>query len=584
MANEAWLRVREARGIFDDIRLALPLPATAEPMFYAGHGPGNAETLQTKTLALLQRMQAHEDYFDSVSALRAELSRTLKRDDCPPLSELLNLRRDIWAAADVLLIDDPESFGDAFAQPGSYHEFSREAEELLFKRGALDKEDPIDLRIAVAGREMEQFVYEVEKEIEAERERERLPTVSEIISYPVSAIKALPRQLRAAREYIHESYTYLEEMAGNVRGSPAIRKALGELRRARKEFPERFSRGLERATGLARETARDLSRHYDFLIAAHKLRTRYEAMLRRAPELSEKGRQFIARLELERRSEQFRLRSAGLRRRSKRWLVRVLGAIIVWLERLRDRLIEPEQIESGARRLALPGRRLFLPAPLRPKSGLDSRDRGGYRRDALGNGDGRGDGRDDGWRWFHQIGRRSGGIAGAPGAGPNEDFSPGPHSPGLAAGISGGPEEEQTKTQKTLARLRTLFGQRPSARRPRFGAQKCGPKHHAEQPSPQSPEEDNPGKRSSPEILPPLSGSQAGGLYDREAPGRFRRRSLLSRLASVSGYPSAWNQEDDDQDEPEPSAADGAAPLANNVPPDDRPRWWHCFRRSQRWL
>ena len=86
--------------------------------------------------------------------------------------------------------------------------------------------------------------------------------------------------------------------------------------------------------------ASELGVHYDFLVKAHALRQRYADVLRRAPELSDTGRQFIARLELEKRSERLRLGTAKLRRRARLELVRFLSVLIAALERLRDRLAD----------------------------------------------------------------------------------------------------------------------------------------------------------------------------------------------------------------------------------------------------
>ncbi len=63
---------------------------------------------------------------------------------------------------------------------------------------------------------------------------------------------------------------------------------------------------FERAGGLARKGGDGLRRHYEFLLEARELRARYAELLARAPGLTDKGRQFLARLELEKSAEQFR--------------------------------------------------------------------------------------------------------------------------------------------------------------------------------------------------------------------------------------------------------------------------------------
>ncbi len=444
LANEAWMRVREAPEIFADIRAA-------------GAASG-ARDVQAATHALLNRVRDYSDFFDDVSALRAELARALGRDDCPPLTEILNIRRDIWAAADVLLIDDPAVFGDAFDEPGSYAAFCEEAEDLLFLDGPPMAEDPMILRLQMADEDMQTFVSGVEGEIADERERERLPTAREIIAYPVAWVRAIPGLLvelwrgiawlgrgvaagagvvgRVCAQGVRGVWALVSRIPGAIaviggtiwaglarlpriarrpggaavragrvigrvlahapgyvragvsgiagmRHHPVSAHAAAAMRRASDSLPGQMSQGFARAADMARDvrdrarnataSARDRARsfeagelglHYDFLIKAHGLRQRYADVLRRAPELSETGRQFIARLELEKRSERLRLGTAKLRRRARLELVRILSVTIAALERLRDRLADvPTPAPQNAARLMSPLPRLFLPSP-----------------------------------------------------------------------------------------------------------------------------------------------------------------------------------------------------------------------------
>jgi len=627
LANEAWMRVREAPEIFADIRAA-------------GLASG-APNAQARTNALLSRVRDYGDYFDDVSALRAELSRALKRDDCPPLTEILNLRRDMWAAADVLLIDDPAVFGEAFSQPGAYEEFCRDAEDLLFLDAAPLRDDPIALRLSLADEDMQTFVSGVEGEIADERERERLPTWREIIAYPVSWVRAVPRGLawlagaairlgrglaglagkagRIGGAVLATLWAALRQIpaaigrgTGNVsamigrlprvrfpkarassvgqglrqaaagtrayamtagkrlaalRDHPAVGRMAASIRRAGDRFPDRLSQGLGRAAEMARdvraraktatfnarERARDfdtgeLGLHYDFLVKAHSLRQRYADMLGRAPELTETGRQFIARLELEKRSERLRLGTAKLRRRARLELVRLLTFLIAALERLRDRLADaPPQPAQNTNLLTAPLHRMFLPPPSPREAGADFP--GGLRAQARS------------WaRGWGRSSRRMRNVTPEPedGETAEPDVAPAGEEPVTEAAPDASavaPETTQETasddpTDQAVKRVRRLFGIRD--RKSSRGAQARRTNGAAERPSDAARETngnqagranghhedaDTP-ETAKAQILPPLRGARAGNYDDSDDPAGARE-SLRSRLSAVG--------EDDDE-------------------------------------
>ena len=104
------------------------------------------------------------------------------------------------------------------------------------------------------------------------------------------------------------------------------------LQTAREELPERLSTGFERASKAALEQAGNLKRHYDFLVAAHDFQAKYEQVLSRAPELTERGRQFIARLDLAEKSERLRLTSANVLIWVARRLIDLLAHFLAGLQ------------------------------------------------------------------------------------------------------------------------------------------------------------------------------------------------------------------------------------------------------------
>jgi len=646
LANEAWMRVREAPEIFADIRAA-------------GGASGGAD-VQARTYALLNRVRDYGDYFDDVSALRSELARALGRDDCPPLTEILNIRRDIWAAADVLIIDDPAVFGDAFDEPGSYAAFCEEAEDLLFLEGPPLPDDPMVLRVQMADEDMQTFVSGVEGEIADERERERLPTLREIIAYPVAWMRAVPRLLAALWQGLGRLGQFVARAVGvlagfgaeaarsiwallrllpraiaagagafqagvtrlpalarrpgaallsagrgtsrvlarvprymraalsglaGIRRHPLAAQAAAAMRRASDRFPGQVSHGFARATEMARDVrdrarratmsareqargfeAGELGLHYDFLIKAHGLRQRYAEVLRRAPELSETGRQFIARLELEKRSERLRLGTAKLRRRARLELVRILSVTIAALERLRDRLADvPAPAPQDAARLMSPLPRLFLPPPSGREAGAHFP--GGLRAQARSWA--------RGWSRPAQRMRDVPGDAADAEAEPDEaDASPRepPETDTAAAtgrygtsrttsGVAEPHEDAADKSSgdpaaRAAQRVRRLFGirDRKSARRDNVHARqtKAGTANGAEAPkrdrarepgaaqaknnsaSPAT-EETRADGAADAQILPPLRGSRAGN-YDRSETDPRAPGSLRSRLSGLDGH------------------------------------------------
>jgi hypothetical protein len=320
--------VAEGQTIFDAIRRP-----TA-----SGHPAGAALTAQTH--ALLKRMQDRSGFFDKVTALRIEMLAAFSVEDYTPLAELLHIRRDLWAASEIVLVEDLSSFAESFAEAGAYDRLRAEAAALLFKSDSsvVGEEDVINLRLLLARGEAERFVPELKDAIRLARERDRLPTFAEMVAYPVGALRALPERLLVARAFLLEFYRHATDIAGAIGRSEAMERGVDELRRAREELPQRLVTGFERASGAARQSASGLRRHYDFLVAAHDFQAKYEQALRRAPRITERGRQFIARLELAERSERLRLTSANLLIWLTRQLATGLAYGIAGLQRLHAEL------------------------------------------------------------------------------------------------------------------------------------------------------------------------------------------------------------------------------------------------------
>jgi hypothetical protein len=328
-----WLHRRRLHGRqnrqLDQAKRAIELAAEASAIFDAIRAseyplsPRHADTddLKSATHALLRRIQERGDFFDGVNDLRVRLQASLGVDDHPALSEILDLRRDLWAASEILLVDDPAVLGTSFAEPGAFERIRDEAVHLLFKQAQQDgEEDLIDLRLSLAQEEARSFAEALAEAIRDLREKDRLPTWSEVVAYPIAFFRAIPGAVRTAYAFVQAFFAYSVDAARAIRESDAVARGTSRLQQARQDWPERLSAGFERASHTARGSGAALRQHYDFLVTAYDFQTKYGDVLRRAPELTERGRQFVARLELAEKSERLRLTSAN----ATIWLARRL--------------------------------------------------------------------------------------------------------------------------------------------------------------------------------------------------------------------------------------------------------------------
>jgi len=360
------------------------------------------------------------------------------------------------------------------------------------------------------------------------------------------------------------------------------------MRRASDRFPGQLSQGFARAADMARDVrerarsasvnardrvrsfeASELGLHYDFLIKAHGLRQRYADVLRRAPEMSETGRQFIARLELEKRSERLRLGTAKLRRRARLELVRILSVTIAALERLRDRLADaPAPAPHNAARLMSPLPRIFLPPPSAREAGAHFP--GGLRAQARS------------WaRGWSRPAQRMRNVTPEQEEADIEADSAASPSPEAAQAEprkqesvrnpfrarSAGAKPRRKASQDTMddparraaRRVRGLFGIRdrkpprpesqdePDARRKPAssanGADRAAPSGAGagaggdakSGPPPGTSEKSGGNTAADAQILPPLRGSRTGNYDSSEADAR-RAESLRSRLSGLNGH------------------------------------------------
>jgi hypothetical protein len=324
LARQAADHVAEAQAVFDHVRQGQP-------------GDGERGPLVQQTHALLKRIQERGAFFDGVNALRQQIQQALRGEECEPLAEILHIRRDLWAASEIILIEDFRSLGPAFDDENAYERLRQEAAHVLFLDGARrpGQQDLIDLRLALAREEAAQFFADVEEAIRLAREDERLPTFSEIVAYPIAAARALPGHIRTLRAQMAAFSAQVRAVTLTIRQSETMTRGLSELRRAREELPRRVVTGLEKTSTAARQSAVSLKGHYDFLVAAYDVQAKYEELLRKAPVATERGKQFIARLELAEKSERLKLTVSDA---AKRFAVRALAHLIAGLQRLQGAL------------------------------------------------------------------------------------------------------------------------------------------------------------------------------------------------------------------------------------------------------
>jgi hypothetical protein len=331
--NGALSAMDEGEAVFAALRSRASASPSADGS-YRWRGDDEGDALQEDVRRLLNGIEEQSAYFDRVKAAKKKIEKTFDVPDFLPLGELLQIRRDFWAASEIFLIDDIRNLGAELAEVRSYEAFRAEALALLFKdedRRSSAEADPVELRIALAREDVAAFVSQAEQAIAVEREKSRFPRPAEIVAAPLSVIKAAAFVMREGRTIFSDAAASARSFARTV-GAKGLMAAAKELRKARGELPGQFASAFERAGGLARKGGGGLKRHYEFVLEAQELRARYAELLARAPLVSEKGRQFLARLELERRAEQFRETSGGVADWARRGVVAAIAYLIRGLQ------------------------------------------------------------------------------------------------------------------------------------------------------------------------------------------------------------------------------------------------------------
>ncbi|MBI4724130.1 MAG: hypothetical protein HY765_03810 [Rhodomicrobium sp.] len=352
IVSSAIGQIDEGAAIFSALRTRAPASVTAESSYRRSAGQIE-EALREDVQRLLNGIEAQSSYFEQVNAAKKKIQKTFGVPDFLALSEILQIRRDFWAASEIFLMDGIQALGPELADAQTFEAFQAEARQLLFKDGAPlanapASQDPVELRLAIAREEASAFQAHIERVIAAELEKSRFPTPRELIAVPWSAIKGAAKGLREIRYLLGDAAKAAQSLA-RAMTSKGLKGTAEELRRARMDMPGQFATAFERAGGLARQGGQSLKRHYEFVLEAQELRARYAELLARAPDISEKGKQFLARLELERRAEQFRETSGDAFDWARQMLVAGIAYLIAGLQYVQAKVTPAEHKQLAMR-------------------------------------------------------------------------------------------------------------------------------------------------------------------------------------------------------------------------------------------
>lgn len=233
LAAEASRIVDEIQAIFDNARSGLFTDAA------------RSEGVRAAAARMARRLAEQSPHFDRAATLSSEIRLCFKTEEHPGLAETLQIRRDLWAAAEALQARDWREMAGAFADESAFEASRTDAIALAFKKtpGGGEKQedhpDPIDARLSSAREATANFSKALEDRIEADQERERLPTTAEILAPLRVAARGVSRLWRRARLWSLRARSQSRKMARHVQsGTVALRRRVQALtERHRTPFP-----------------------------------------------------------------------------------------------------------------------------------------------------------------------------------------------------------------------------------------------------------------------------------------------------------------------------------------------------------
>ncbi len=175
---------------------ALRVRASARVTPYGNYRPSpqTEEALREDVRALLNGIEAQSGYFERVSAAKKKIQKLFRVQDFPALSELLQIRRDFWAASEIFLMEGIQDLGPELTGARDFETFQAEARALLFKDETIladgTNRDAVDLRLAIAREDALAFQAEARRAIAEAMEKSRMPTAAEFAAIPWWLLKS----------------------------------------------------------------------------------------------------------------------------------------------------------------------------------------------------------------------------------------------------------------------------------------------------------------------------------------------------------------------------------------------------------
>jgi hypothetical protein len=245
--------VEEGACLYGALRMRASKRGTARGKY--PHAAGTPqETLKEDVRSLLNEVEAQSAYFERVNAAKKRIQQKFNIPDFPALSEILQIRRDFWAASEIFLMEGNRELVPELGDAQSCETFQAEARALLFKEGAAllaNARDSVELRLASAREGAVAFQAEAARAVAAELENSRLPSAAEIISVLWSLVKSVSAGLGEASHLLGDAAATGRSLASamTVKG---LKDAAEELRQARTGMPGKFAAAFEHG-GFARQ-------------------------------------------------------------------------------------------------------------------------------------------------------------------------------------------------------------------------------------------------------------------------------------------------------------------------------------------
>lgn len=107
--------IEEGACLYGALRMRASKRVTARGYYpHAARTP--EETLKEDVRSLLNEVEAQSAYFERVNAAKKRIQQKFNVPDFPALSEILQIRRDFWAASEIFLREGIQELGPELAR------------------------------------------------------------------------------------------------------------------------------------------------------------------------------------------------------------------------------------------------------------------------------------------------------------------------------------------------------------------------------------------------------------------------------------------------------------------------------------